>query len=188
MTSTDDTEKRITRTEAKTTYFLKDADLECLTCELKKSRQYRNTIMKLYVLSEIKVLAYRIWGGPEGVAAEKERRLKRKAELSEKRMAKYHARKQELANALSKYGLKIRKDSKLCAAYLDGGKYSLKYVVDTCRKMNWLYAKTDYASRLHEVIQQEYEILGHCDTQDEAEDMQSIIIEEHGGGEPWTKY
>ena len=190
--------KRITKTDAKEKYLLKDSDLEKLECEQKRSPTYRNTIMKLYVLSEVEALALHIWGDENMIAEEKERRSVRRTELRENRrardearrqvlMAKYEIRRKELSRALAIYGLKIRHDSKMCDAYIDGSIDDLEHVVDICRKMNWLHNKTDYAKRLDKEIKDSFKHYGSCDIEDEVDCMQHTIIEEHGGCKPWVE-
>ena len=107
-----------------------------------------------------------------------ERRRKRKKELATKRLNKCSIRRNELQEALKKYGLQIRDDSKLCHGYIDGSlkDWSLNDVVDMCRQMNWLFTHTNYEKRVHENIQAEYKYNGQCDTADVAEYIRRKII------------
>jgi hypothetical protein len=56
----------------------------------------------------------------------------------------YVIRRYSLVKALSKYGLELRHDSKMCQQFIDGY-HSLAEVVDMMREMDWLFKHTDYS-------------------------------------------
>lgn len=175
----------ITKTAAKEAYLLNDKDIAPLQCQLKRSPEYRKTMMKLYNPAEVQEIAYKKWGSQDKIDAERERRLQRREALANRKAAPKLTRRQQLCDELAKYNLVIRNDSKMCAGYIENGEFGLDLVVETCRKMNWLYNETDYADELHEWIQGEYEYKGYCDTRDAADLIQDSVIKKHGGGKPW---
>ncbi|AAR26894.1 FirrV-1-B19 [Feldmannia irregularis virus a] len=62
-------------------------------------------------------------------------------------------RRQVLVNSLSKAGLFLRPDSRLCSSYVEGTldeNWDVDRVVHECALMHWLYNYTNYASKLTE--------------------------------------
>ena len=62
-------------------------------------------------------------------------------------------RRQILINSLSKRGLSLRPDSRLCSSYIDGTldeHWNVDRVVEECALMHWLYTYTDYPIKLAE--------------------------------------
>jgi hypothetical protein len=76
-------------------------------------------------------------------------------------------RKRKLEEALNKYNLRIREDSKICNAYIKGDLEEVKLmtdkiksfddIVNTVIEMNFLYTKTNYAHRINRKYRYNYE-------------------------------
>ena len=61
-------------------------------------------------------------------------------------------RREELEAALQVHGLQLRKDSRLCNAFIEETKgcKTLEETIQTMREMDWLHKHTDYAERMRE--------------------------------------
>lgn len=179
---------KITKTVAKSDYFLKDEDLVGVPFTQYMSRRYKKYVT-LYERKDIEQRAYAKWGGEVGFRAEKKHREQRRTKRRNNKITRMDARRNELANALAVHGLRIRSDSRLCDNYIEGTLrgWSLEEVVTMCCMMNWLHTCTDYATRLEEEIYNCRQALGYCNIEETADDLRSQIISEHGGGQPWSK-
>ena len=103
--------------------------------------------MILYLLSDVKEFAERKYGNLE---EEQEKRRIKKLRRHEKKNQGIKDRRDELEKELSKQGLKIRNDSKLCSGYIHGTlkNWSLNEVVDMMGEMRWLFEYTPYQKEL----------------------------------------
>lgn len=84
----------LTKTDAKQEFLLKDSDLsgrdgEALSFIRKKNpHRYSYGDMYLYLKPQVMELSYKIWGGPDGLSQEHERRNKMKEAAKQKQCTK----------------------------------------------------------------------------------------------------
>lgn len=147
----------ITKTTAKTNYFLNDNDLKSINYFETKNPYYSSGYnMRLYLKSDVDKLVNEKYGDNlDNMKQEKE--SKKITRIRNKKM-KCQERRSDLVYKLSEVGLKIRSDSRLCDNYINGTlskDWKLEDVVEMCCLMNWLYNYTDYKKKLKEKLDDE---------------------------------
>lgn len=93
------------------------------------------------------------------------------------RMKAVDERKSELVSALSKSNIELRKDSKLCNAYIteNSQMFTLEEIVTKMKDASFLHSKTDYGNRLRNAFErrrneQREEYLNRSSSDDEGDD------------------
>jgi DNA-repair protein complementing XP-A cells len=106
--------KLVSKTEAKETFCLKDVDLEerdgpplPFICRRNPHNPHGGS-MKLYLESQVRLRAHAVWGGEDGLLAEKEKKQKRKEKLKQN---KYEKKIKELRRAVSGGGRTVSTQS-----------------------------------------------------------------------------
>ena len=142
----------INKSTAKKEYGLNENDLKNIRCGNIRNPVYRNSHpMILYLLKDIRKIAKRKHGSLKlylKIKKEKEEiKNQQQKEYLQIQDEKCKKRKQILIERLSKNGLKLRPDSKLCEKYINGTleNMSCDDVVNTMILMHYLYNYTDYA-------------------------------------------
>ena len=135
---------QITKTFAKTTYYLSDDDLVNLDYIQEKSREYHK-LSTYYNLSDIKEVFCNKYGIRQNqINKQLEDLSEQKDELKQERLnrkqEKIIIRQDKLIKALNKVGLELREDSNLCKEYINGSNENkLKDVVDRMCQMKYLF-------------------------------------------------
>ena len=184
--------KTITKTTAKKEYFLNDDDLEKIDClEVNNPHYSCASSMKLYCVNQVIKLADEKYKSSfDQVKREKEEKRKirqrnKKIKLKEKENNE-NKRRQELQQALFKYDLKIREDSRLCQGYIDGSiNWELTNVVKMCCEMHWLYNYTDYRSQIDKEIKENKNIFEYFNFEEIESDVRSDVINKLGYPDTW---
>jgi len=143
----------ITKTTAKNRYLLTNTQLAELPSICVDNPHYRKASnMTLFLEKDCQYVA----------ADDLEEKIQHKLDASNKRKENRQEREISLKNALTKVGLKIRPDSKLCQEFiddrLDEDIWTLDKVVEMCQEMNWLHTKTNYRQLLKTAISDEIEL------------------------------
>lgn len=113
---------RVCQSTARNTYRVTQKVLDKqLTPVLAPNPHYkRSAPMKLYDIKDVLSLAFERHGNLAGVRRYEERLSQQAAKRKANAAKKKKERRKELARALARYGLEIRSDSRLAAAYMKG--------------------------------------------------------------------
>jgi hypothetical protein len=110
-----------------------------------------NIKYKLYILDDIKKIAYAKFGGINGYIAEKEGREYRVERRRAKIAENMQKREDELKDELGKYGLSLRGDSKLCNEYIHNkSNLTVEQIGEIMYEMDVFFKKTDYKKIMKE--------------------------------------
>jgi XPA protein C-terminus len=115
--------RRITATEAKATYCLREEDVDALVYEERRNPHYRSgPPMRLFSVRDVVVAAYERHGGKAALAAAQAASRTRKAARQTKREAEQRARHEALAAALDQAGVSsLQIDHPRAAAFVADG-------------------------------------------------------------------
>ena len=192
----------VTKTGAKSTYLLKDGDLEGLTVHYVTNLHGGRHPINLFLESDIKDMAIERYGSLEklaiaheerGVRLERNRERRRLRAIERERLEKKlrDARIDQLVDAMEAVGLEIRDDSKLCDGYIEGTLgWTLQDVVDMCCEMHWLYNYTNYPTQLDKRLQKARENRYYFDYEEVEYYVRRRVFKKHGGIPtvyPWLK-
>jgi len=190
----------LTKTYAKTTYFLEDEDIQNLNFIKAKSTYGMSTYFTLEDIKNIFCNKYAIDNNNEIENKIKELndiKEKIQEEKKSKRMSKNDKnimRREKLFNALHKVGLVLRDDSKLCENYINGEtkKIKIKDIVKRMCQMKYLFEYCHMDECKQKALEEQRETLEawyfpDCYVFDEAERM---ALNEYSYGEypeiyPW---
>ena len=138
--------KLITKTNAKSKYFLKKEDLQQLRAFHGRSSYGPATYYLESDLVELACAKHNLGSDTlydvlNNWTNEKQRKREQKLKVrTEKKQTLIETRKDELISALQEYGLVLRSDSKLCQLYIDGRTdYSIDDVVKRMCQMKYLF-------------------------------------------------
>jgi len=157
--------------DARAQYAVTDADLDGVPHVRACNPYYRRAAPTyVYVRKFVEIVSYRKHGGPEGLAAKKQRNMaiaakrnmtlaKKHAALEElekeretKRAAARQERESQLVEALRERGLERRSDSRLCDEYVEGrSEYDLDHIVDIMEEMRFYYRRTRYVHHVKRI-------------------------------------
>jgi hypothetical protein len=165
---------QMTATRAKSLFQLNETDLALLPCKEVTNPHYKRAApMRLYDIDDLVdacVQKYETW---EAFAA---RRDKRKSVTQARRnaiAANRVQRRADLEQALGQHGLRLRADSRMCAAFVQTGRgifgESMQEVVEIMREMDFLYTHTNYSGIVDD-IREEYREWGEWYDMDEVVD------------------
>lgn len=175
----------LTKTDAKRRYAMTDADLVSLPhIEVRNPHYRRASDMKLFVRKYVKSAALRKHGGKEGLVKRRERNRRAGEKRSHTIQRAKDARKIELTAALADRGLELRPDSRLCEEYVERGRHTLEFVVDTMEEMRFFHRHTNYVEFMRD-IKDEYRECGerwdHDQVSEEAKQRALDDWTENGG-------
>lgn len=175
-------DKKITKSTAMTTYLIPASVLDTLECTLIANPHYRSAAkMQLYSEKDVVRHAVALYGSLDGLNLEiirrQHKKQQRKTKKEEKETMRRDSRVTLLTNALLKYGLTLRSDSRLCSNFIDGDStLTVEAIADVMHEMNWYFTATNYRIIRDDVWSDEAASGDYYDNEEISDTAKSIAL------------
>lgn len=186
---------KITKTSAKSDWYLNEKDLENVEYEEARNPRYKcASPMALYKINDIKTVfcnKYNIQQNEESIQlklneiekVKNEKRIKRQQNKNNKEAI----RRNDLQECFNRYNLEIRNDSKLCSGYIDGTlkDWTCEQIARRTMEMKFLFENNNMYDEINK-IKNSYREIGEYYNYDKVfERAEYNILKRYGGRYPF---